>query len=197
MPRFNVETKCTLAHQNETCPAKTGLSPSAASILGSLGLKASFLGSYCKWIPPSSASRLQSTMVDVGKMSPQRDWENPLVYERNRARMHVPLRSFTSKEAALQYFTAGPQEAPRPRIANLNSSSGNWAFRLYDRPEAVADGFFAADFDDQDWSPVSTAHSTCDPNVTADKMDELVNETQYCLQSLYLARVACMSHREC
>ena len=93
-------------------------------------------------------------MVDVSKWSSQNDWENPAIYERNRARMHVPLRSYTTKDAALRYFTEGPKQASRDRTLSLNSSNGDWSFKLYDKPEDVQQGFWTSGFDDKGWNEV-------------------------------------------
>ena len=101
-----------------------------------------------EWTP-----RDRAIMVDVSQWSPQRDWENPAIYERNRARMHVPLRSFRSTQAALSYFTDGPDTAERPAVLDLN---GEWQFQLFDRPEQVADGFWKPEYDDNAWCNVST-----------------------------------------
>ena len=81
----------------------------------------------------------------------QRDWENPAVYQIGKQRSHVPLRSFSSPETALRYFTHGPAAAERQRQLSLNSL--DWRFQLFDRPEAVP-GFAEEDFDDSQWPKV-------------------------------------------
>ncbi|KAK9846491.1 hypothetical protein WJX81_005231 [Elliptochloris bilobata] len=81
----------------------------------------------------------------------QRDWENSAVYQRDKQRSHVPLRSFTSPETALRYFTHGPAAADRERQLSLNSSE--WRFQLFDRPESVP-GFAEEDFDDSQWPKI-------------------------------------------
>lgn len=93
-------------------------------------------------------------MVEVSKWSLQRDWENPTIYERNRGRMHVPLRSYKSREAALVYFTEGPKLVPRERISCLNSETGEWKFKLFDRPDDVSKEFWTTKFDDAQWARV-------------------------------------------
>ena len=93
-------------------------------------------------------------MVDVSKWTVTKDWENPAIYERNRARMHVPLRSHKSKDAALRYYTDGPSRTEKPRIADLNSTTGDWKFALFDKPEDVVPNFWEPDFEDQPWSSV-------------------------------------------
>ena len=86
-----------------------------------------------------------------------RDWENPAVYQRDKQRSHVPLRSFTSPETALRYFTHGPAAAQRARQLSLNSS--DWRFQLFDRPENVP-AFAEEDFDDSQWSKVGIIPQT-------------------------------------
>ena len=93
-------------------------------------------------------------MVDVSKWTVQKDWENPSIYERNRCRMHVPLHSYESKEAALKYFTDGPQPSLQPRIISLNSDTGDWRFKLVDKPEDVTTGFWESNFDANKWDKV-------------------------------------------
>jgi len=84
----------------------------------------------------------------------QRDWENPAVYQRDKQRSHVPLRSFSSPETALQYFTHGPAAADRARQLSLNGP--DWRFQLFDRPEAVP-SFAEESFDDSQWPKVGWA----------------------------------------
>lgn len=93
-------------------------------------------------------------MVDVSKWSRQNDWENPAIYERNRARMHVPLRSHRSREAALRYFTHGPKHAAPEGVSSLSSDTGDWSFRLFDKPGDVPRGFWTTDYDAEGWDTV-------------------------------------------
>ena len=86
--------------------------------------------------------------------SPQRDWENPAVFDRNKARSHVPLHSFRKREAALQYFTEGPSAAPTPAVLRLSSTS-DWRFKLFDKPEEVPEQFSRPEYDDGDWHQVN------------------------------------------
>ena len=97
-------------------------------------------------------------MVDVSRWTVQKDWENPSIYERNRCRMHVPLRSYKAKEAALQYFIDASQPSLQSRVLMLNSDSGEWRFKLFDKPESVATGFWAPDYDASEWKKVICSH---------------------------------------
>ena len=112
-------------------------------------------------------------MVDVSKWTVTKDWENPAIYERNRARMHVPLRSYKSKDAALRYFSEGPNRADRPRIEDLNSTTGDWKFTLFDKPEDVVPDFWKPDFDDKPWS--SVRYSACNGTLIASNRHEVVD----------------------
>ena len=40
--------------------------------------------------------------MEQSAVSKARDWEDPTVYQRNRCRPHVPLRSFPSSDEALR-----------------------------------------------------------------------------------------------
>lgn len=99
-------------------------------------------------------------MVDISRWTVQRDWENPSIYERNRCRMHVPLRSYTSKDAALSYFIDGPDDALQERKISLNSTSGDWKFKLHDKPGDVTAGFWEPEFDDSSWQKVNNISHT-------------------------------------
>ncbi len=68
--------------------------------------------------------------------------------------MHVPLRSHESKDAALQYFSGSPQPSLQPRIITLNSDTGDWRFRLFDKPESVTKDFWESKFDSSEWEKV-------------------------------------------
>lgn len=83
-----------------------------------------------------------------------RDWENPAVFGINQRSSHVPLRSHTSSDAAVAHFqrTAQPSGS---RLTSLNGS--DWAFRLFDKPEAVHEGFHEAAFDASGWGKVCAA----------------------------------------
>ncbi len=76
-----------------------------------------------------------------------RDFENHNVLEVNREPMHAPLCGYASKEEA----RAGD------RIAStfVNTLDGSWAFRLFDRPEAVPTDFSSTEFDVSGWARIA------------------------------------------
>ena len=86
-----------------------------------------------------------------------RDWENPLVFAKNKCRSHAPLRSFPSQESALKYYISGPGTHEAPNVHVLNSK--DWIFQLFDRPEDVPKGIWEPSFDDGRWGHVSRASS--------------------------------------
>ena len=104
-------------------------------------------------------------MVDVSKWTVQKDWENPSIYERNRCRMHVPLKSYKTKESALKYFTEGPEAADLNGVTTLNSDTGTWKFKLFDKPEQVTQDFWTPDFNDEGWDNVSPKMSEPEVNM--------------------------------
>lgn len=80
-----------------------------------------------------------------------RDWENPAVFGINQRSSHVPLRSHTSPDAAAAHF----QHTAQPGGSRLTSLNGSdWAFRLFDKPEAVPEDFHAAAFDASGWGKI-------------------------------------------
>lgn len=80
-----------------------------------------------------------------------RDFENPAVFGINQRNSHVPLRSHTTPDAAAAQFQHGGQRRGS-RVTLLNGS--DWQFRLFDRPEAVPEGFQDGSFDASGWSKV-------------------------------------------
>ncbi len=72
----------------------------------------------------------------------RRDWENPQVFAANRLPAHAPLRAYPDTASALN-------ESASPFVKSLN---GQWSFKLFDRPEAVPEGFPEQSFDEGDWS---------------------------------------------
>ncbi|MCD6286748.1 MAG: DUF4981 domain-containing protein, partial [Anaerolineae bacterium] len=73
------------------------------------------------------------------------DWDNPAVIARNRLPRHASLVPYVDVETALE----GEQDT-----AAVVSLNGTWTFRLYPNPDAVPEGFFTADHDVADWSPI-------------------------------------------
>ncbi|GAP07665.1 MAG TPA: glycoside hydrolase family 2 [Anaerolinea thermolimosa] len=76
----------------------------------------------------------------------RRDWEDPQVVGINKRAGHVPLGAYPNREMALR----GERKAS-PFVKCLN---GTWRFSLVERPEAVPEGFFLADFDDSGWEGI-------------------------------------------
>lgn len=69
-------------------------------------------------------------MATVAQIVAQNDWQNPVVFQRNRVGAHSPHHGFTSLEDAIQNTNA--------QIRSLN---GVWDFRLYSAPQAVPEHF--------------------------------------------------------
>ena len=80
-------------------------------------------------------------------MKPHRDWEDPQVVGINKRPGHAPLGAYASAEMALAC-----DRSASPYVKSLN---GTWRFHLAARPEAVPDGFSAADFDDSRWDGIT------------------------------------------
>lgn len=71
-------------------------------------------------------------MDTVAHVVAQQDWQNPVVYQRNRINGHSPLHGYPSVDDAL----AGKQ-------ANKRSLNGKWDFRLFDSPFEVPESVLA------------------------------------------------------
>ncbi len=80
-------------------------------------------------------------------MTELHDWENPLVFERNRRPSHAPLGGFPTAEAALS--------CDRMSSPNLRLLNGEWKFHLAPDPWHVPQGFFRTEFDDTAWAGIS------------------------------------------
>ena len=75
-----------------------------------------------------------------------RDWENPLVIERNRQPAHVPLGAYPDAKLAL---TCDREASPYVKFLN-----GTWKFLLVSRPELAPDRFYQENFDISGWSDI-------------------------------------------
>ena len=71
-------------------------------------------------------------MKTVASVVAQNDWQNPVVYQRNRVNAHSPLHGFTSLQDAIHNTNA-----------QKTCLNGLWDFRLYDAPEKVPEDFIA------------------------------------------------------
>lgn len=69
----------------------------------------------------------------------------------NQRNAHVPLRSSLDASTAAKVF-ADPAARQQTRVMTLNGI--DWAFKLYDKPEAVPEAFASPDFDAAKWSRV-------------------------------------------
>ena len=67
-------------------------------------------------------------MANVAQVVAQKDWQNPVVFQRNRENGHSPLNGFLTQEDAKHNANAQKQ-----------SLNGEWDFRLYPQPEAVTE----------------------------------------------------------
>jgi beta-galactosidase len=86
-------------------------------------------------------------MADIEQVVSQKDWQNPLVYQRNRINAHAPHNGFVSEDDAVQN-----------RNASKVSLNGKWMFRLYPSPEAVSDELTALALTENEakqWQPIT------------------------------------------
>ncbi|WP_434362635.1 beta-galactosidase [Parasalinivibrio latis] len=73
----------------------------------------------------------------------RRDWENPQTLNVDTLAAHSPLFGYPSLEDALN-----------GACCSRVSLNGKWAFRLYENPESVNDGFPEPGFDDSGWDAI-------------------------------------------
>ena len=86
-------------------------------------------------------------MHTVAEVVAQQDWQNPVVYQRNRVNGHAPLNGYTCLDDALN--KSGAQKR------KLN---GDWQFRLFNSPFDVPDNAIAAHLpakEEARWQPIS------------------------------------------
>jgi beta-galactosidase len=67
------------------------------------------------------------------------DWENPHVVSKNKRGSHTPLRSHPDAHAGLQYWRSAARGPPIESTNRILSLNGEWAFKLFLRPEDVPD----------------------------------------------------------
>jgi beta-galactosidase len=80
-----------------------------------------------------------------GPGTAQKDWENELVFEKNKMLARVPTYSYLSEEDALE----GIRE--KARIRSLN---GTWKFRFAEREEERPLDFMSGDFEGEGWDDI-------------------------------------------
>ena len=85
-------------------------------------------------------------MLNVAQVVAQNDWQNPVVFQRNRINAHSPHHGFTSLENALHNI--------KTRTCSLN---GQWDFRLFDAPESVPESLLSTTLSAEEgslWQPI-------------------------------------------
>jgi len=86
-------------------------------------------------------------MQSVAQIVAQNDWQNPVVFQRNRINAHSPHHGYTSLEDALHNTNA--------RKRRLN---GEWDFRLFNAPNQVPESLLSATLDKAEsdqWQPIT------------------------------------------
>jgi len=73
----------------------------------------------------------------------QKDWENPLITERNRCIMHSPYGAYESTKQAL-----GQDRQSSKYIKSLN---GIWKFKLFPSPDSVTESFYLLNYNVSEW----------------------------------------------
>ncbi|GJM64256.1 glycoside hydrolase family 2 TIM barrel-domain containing protein [Persicobacter diffluens] len=75
----------------------------------------------------------------------QADWENELMFEKNKMEARVPSYSYSTREAALK----GDRQASKMQLLN-----GDWKFKYVGRAEDRPTDFMAADFKGKNWATI-------------------------------------------
>ncbi|RXG26800.1 glycoside hydrolase family 2 TIM barrel-domain containing protein [Leeuwenhoekiella palythoae] len=74
------------------------------------------------------------------------EWENPLVYERNKLEPHTDFIAYSNKtDARADVFSTSPF---------YQSLNGIWKFHFVKKPEDRPLDFYKTDFDDSDWDSI-------------------------------------------
>ncbi|MAW93760.1 MULTISPECIES: glycoside hydrolase family 2 TIM barrel-domain containing protein [unclassified Leeuwenhoekiella] len=75
------------------------------------------------------------------------EWENPLVYERNKLEPHTDFIAYTNqKDARADVFSISPY---------YQSLNGTWKFNFVKKPEDRPQDFYETNFDDSNWDSIS------------------------------------------
>ena len=77
----------------------------------------------------------------------QNEWENPLIYERNKLEPHTDFIAYTSAADARD-----DEFAKSPYYKSLN---GTWKFNFVQKPEERPLDFYKNDFDDSNWDSIT------------------------------------------
>ena len=75
------------------------------------------------------------------------EWENPLVYERNKLQPHTDFIAYTTEtDARADVFSTSPY---------YQSLNGTWKFNFVKKPEDRPRDFYKTGFDDSNWDSIS------------------------------------------
>jgi len=75
------------------------------------------------------------------------EWENPLVYERNKLEPHTDFIAYTNQtDARADVFSTSPY---------YQSLNGTWKFNFVKKPEDRPQDFYKTNFDDSNWDSIS------------------------------------------
>ena len=82
-----------------------------------------------------------------------RDWENPLVFMRNREPRHAIMTVYDTPEQAL----AARGRVDSPRVISLD---GEWRALFTTLPDLAPEGFYRSGFDDSQWRTVNVPNTS-------------------------------------
>ena len=86
-------------------------------------------------------------MLNVAQIVAQNDWQNPVVFQRNRITAHSPHHGYKTLKDALHSTNA-----------QKSSLNGQWGFRLFDAPESVPESLVSntlSDGESANWQPIA------------------------------------------
>ena len=86
-------------------------------------------------------------MLNVAQVVAQNDWQNPVVFQRNRINAHSPHHGYKTLKDALHNTNA-----------QKRSLKGQWDFRLFDAPESVPESLLSKTLSDNEsanWQPIT------------------------------------------
>ena len=86
-------------------------------------------------------------MLNVAQIVAQNDWQNPVVFQRNRISAHSPHHGYKTLKDALHSTNA-----------QRSSLNGQWDFRLFDAPESVPESLVSntlSDDESANWQPIA------------------------------------------
>ena len=86
-------------------------------------------------------------MLNVAQVVAQNDWQNPVVFQRNRINAHSPHHGYKTLKDALQNTNA-----------QKRSLNGQWDFRLFEAPANVPESLLSKTLSDDEsanWQPIA------------------------------------------